>query len=149
MAREWEAATPKDKKLPEHVKTKTKEAEDLTEGGRVEMEHEGTIKKIKANPQISVEEAANSIGAEHTDESKNYYTHLARMENELENEKKAAFWDELEAIKESGVLERVGLAARKKVKDLAPRLKENLHHRVADIKDRAKDFVRPGTIRDI
>lgn len=118
MAREFQDATPKDADLPEHVKSKKatmeKTAEPpppegvsvkdwdrhLSEGGRVEMEHEGTIKKIKARPDIPVEVAANSIGKEHTDEFKDYYTRLARMENELEAEKKAAFWDELSKISE-------------------------------------------------
>jgi hypothetical protein len=122
MAREWQAATPKGEKLPEHVKAKkaemVKSAEPppppgvsvrewdehlagdtpLTEGGQVELEHADTIRRIKEDPSITVAEAANMIADDHEEEHEGYYPALKGMEAHLEQTKKAAFWDELAKI---------------------------------------------------
>lgn len=117
MAREFQDATPKGKKLPEHVKTKKATMEKTAEppppegvstadwdrhlstGGKVEMEHKDTIAKIKSHPDIPVEAAANSIASDHEEElGKDYYPALKGMEAALETTKKAAFWDEMQKI---------------------------------------------------
>jgi hypothetical protein len=118
-AEEWESATPKGR-LPEHVKkgamTKTAEPPPppgvsvrewderlsgdtpLTDGGKVELEHADTIRRIKEDPSMTVAEAADMIADDHEEEHKGYYPALKRMEAQLEQTKKAAFWDELAKI---------------------------------------------------
>jgi hypothetical protein len=75
----------------------------LSEGGKVEMEHADTIRRLMANSGASVEEAANMIANDHEKElGRDYYPALKGMEAALEQTKKAAFWDEMGKIAASG-----------------------------------------------
>jgi hypothetical protein len=56
---------------------------ELEMGLKVEKEHAETIRKIKANPEITEEEAEKMIAQDHLNEASNYYTLLAEMESKF------------------------------------------------------------------
>lgn len=56
-------------------------------GKKVEREHAPTVRKLRKNPNMSDQAIYTSIAKDHLNEFPDYYTGLAKMENELEKKK--------------------------------------------------------------
>lgn len=72
-------------KSPSEFKKGNKIKSHLQQGTQVELEHKHTIEKIKNNPNISVEKAAELIAKDHLKEDPKYYEKLKVMEMEKGN----------------------------------------------------------------
>ena len=95
----WEDATPKGKKLPEHVKKAVaKISADIISGGKADDKTNSDFdpKQLAMGKKVEREHTSNpalaeEISRDHLEEFGNYYTGLDKMEEELKKGKTAAY----------------------------------------------------------
>lgn len=117
---------------------------ELAMGKRVEREHKPTVKKIKKNPNMKPQEIYTSIAKDHLNEFPDYYTGLAKMENELKAKKPTRQKTKFEECVDS-VIENLGYAlilTEAKINISEPAIKKMIDDYIVDRQKAGNDIIK-------